>query len=124
MVERSHVEQKYIDYWRSRQAKRIAQVKVWEDAAWLQVKKVACLLRDRFGASRIIVFGSLVRDRFGEDSDIDIAVEGMASADFFEALAAVNASGDRWIDLKPIESLEPRFRDRVLQTGRVVDENL
>lgn len=81
------------------------------------------LLRTQFGVTQAIVFGSLVRDRFGEDSDIDLAVEGLAKADFFEALAAVNAQSQRWIDLKPMESLEPRFKETVLSTGRVVDEN-
>ncbi|MGB3765161.1 MAG: nucleotidyltransferase domain-containing protein [Phormidesmis sp.] len=123
MVEQTQVEQKYIDYWRSRQAKRVAQEKVWEEAAWAEVEKVARLLKSQFGVTKVIVFGSLVSDRFGEDSDIDIAAEGMADADFFEALAAVNAKSDRWIDLKPIESLDARFRDRVFETGRVVDAN-
>lgn len=71
-----------------------------------------------------MVFGSLVQERFGEDSDIDLAVAGIDKADFFAALAAVNAHSKWWIDLKPIESLEPRFKERVLATGRVIDENL
>lgn len=115
------VEQKYIDYWRSRIAKRIAREKACEAAAWVTVREAACLLKSQFGATRVIVFGSLVRDLFGEDSDIDIAVEGIKDNRFFEALTAVNELGDRQIDLKPVESLEPRFKARVLETGRVVD---
>ena len=117
------VEQKYIDYWRSRQLERAAQIEEWEQVAWINAKSAANLLRERFGATKVIVFGSLVRDRFKEDSDIDLAVEGLASADFFEALTAVNELCDRWIDLKPMESLDARFRDRVMSTGKVIDAN-
>lgn len=123
MAERRVVEQKYVDYWRSRQAQRIDQEKVWEQAAWTEVKQVACLLREKFGATKVIVFGSLVRDRFGKDSDIDVAAEGIENAAFFEALTAVNEIGERWIDLKPMESLDARFKSRVLATGRVIDAN-
>ena len=117
------VEQKYIDYWRAKQADQKVLTQRWEQEAWADVKAAVLLLRSQFGVTKAIVFGSLVRDRFGEDSDIDLAVEGLAKADLFEALAAVNAQSKRWIDLKPMESLEPRFKERVLYTGRVIDEN-
>ena len=52
MVEQTQVEQKYIDYWRSRQAKRVAQEKVWEEAAWAEVEKVARLLKSQFGVTK------------------------------------------------------------------------
>jgi predicted nucleotidyltransferase len=118
------VEQKYIDYWRSRQAQRQAQVEIWEKAAWAEAKTAAALLREQFGATSVIVFGSLVRGRFGENSDIDLAVAGISKGDFFSALAAVNAHSQRQIDLKPMESLEPRFKARVMSTGKAIDANL
>lgn len=123
LVDQNLVEQKYVDYWRSRQARRIAREKALEQAAWADVEKAACLLKEQFGATKVIVFGSLVKDRFGEDSDIDIAVEGIESADFLPALTAVNELGERWIDLKPMESLDPAFKERVLSTGRLISAN-
>ena len=117
------VEQKYIDYWKARQAEEDARIKVLEAEAWEDIAKVAAVLREQFKATQIIVFGSLVRDRFGEDSDIDIAAAGIEHGDFFRALAVVNDYSRREIDLKPIESLEPHFKERVLSTGRVLDED-
>ncbi|MGB7084779.1 MAG: nucleotidyltransferase domain-containing protein [Phormidesmis sp.] len=117
------VEQKYVEYWRSRQAQQRAQVQLWEKEAWIEVERAVGLLRDRFGATAAIVFGSLVKDRFGEDSDIDLAVEGIAKARFFEALTAVNAHSKWWVDLKPLEDLEARFKAKVLATGSVIDED-
>ena len=85
------------------------------------MKAVSTLLREQFGATKIVVFGSLVKERFGEVSDIDIAVEGMASKDFFKAWVAVDECSRREIDLKPMEDLDPYFKKRVLETGKVLE---
>ncbi|MEL6938275.1 MAG: nucleotidyltransferase domain-containing protein [Cyanobacteria bacterium J06598_1] len=121
MAAQTHVEQKYIDYWKARQVEYDAQCKVWEQEAWVDVKSVSALLRSQFGATKIVVFGSLVKDRFGEDSDIDLAVEGMNSRDLFKALVAVNKCSRREIDLKPMEDLDPYFKQRVLETGTMIE---
>jgi len=117
------VKQKHIDYWRARMAESDLQCRAMEQEAWCQVKQAVALLKEQFGATKAIVFGSLVRNRFGEDSDIDLAVAGIKKTDFFQALSAVNDHNQRWIDLKPLEDLEPHFRERVLATGKVIDEN-
>lgn len=50
----------------------------------------ARLLRERYGVSRVRVFGSLVHGRwFHPGSDIDLAVEGLKPADYWEAVTAV-----------------------------------
>lgn len=48
---------------------------------------IAVMLRETFGATRVILFGSLATERFSARSDIDLAVEGLAPADYFPALA-------------------------------------
>jgi len=118
----SRVEQKYIDYWKAKQAEQDAQIKVWEQEAWAEAENAAKILCDQFNVTKVIVFGSLVRDRFGEDSDIDIAVEGLSAQDFFTAWCTVERHCTREIDLKPMEKLEPRFKSRVLETGKVIYE--
>lgn len=50
----------------------------------------AQLLRERYGVSRVRVFGSLVHaERFHEDSDIDLAVEGLKIDDYWEAVTSI-----------------------------------
>ncbi|MBE9064712.1 nucleotidyltransferase family protein [cf. Phormidesmis sp. LEGE 11477] len=122
MEPRIHVEQKYIDYWRSKAAREADQIKVWEKEAWDDVQIVASVLREQFHATKIIVFGSLVKNKFGRGSDIDIAAEGMEPNRFFLALSTVNRHSKREIDLKPMEALDPHFRKRVIETGRVISE--
>lgn len=48
--------------------------------------RLAACLRERYGATRIILFGSLAQGRFHEDSDIDLAVAGIEPGRFFFAL--------------------------------------
>ena len=68
-----------------------------------------------------MVFGSLVKDRFNLDSDIDVSAEKIPPERDFEAVARVNDLSSRWVDLKPLEDLEPYFRERILTTGVEVE---
>lgn len=82
---------------------------------------VHCLV-SRFGVTRIILFGSIINGRFGPESDIDLAVAGLARRDFFPALAEVNQLTPFRVDLKPLEDLEAHFRERVLRSGECLYE--
>jgi len=110
----------YVAYWRQRQVTgrasslRLAQ-QARADARW-----VAAVLRRDFGATRVLLFGSLARGRFVPDSDIDLAVAGLPAAVFFPALAQASKLSEFPIDLKPLEDLEPYFRERVLATGEEI----
>ena len=78
------------------------------------------MLREDYCATRIILFGSLARNRFTTESDIDLAVEGIPPARFFHALGDVNSIAPCWVDLKALETLDAHFLQRVLQTGEVL----
>ncbi|MBM4201523.1 MAG: nucleotidyltransferase domain-containing protein [Gammaproteobacteria bacterium] len=117
----SQVSPSQLDYWRRALSAQARQRQEMERVAWEEVRRIAAVLRDQFGATRVIVFGSLVRGRFTERSDLDLAVEGLDAERFFAALAMANGLTDRTVDLKPLESLSPHFRERVLATGREVD---
>jgi predicted nucleotidyltransferase len=58
--------------------------------AWKVAREAARLLRERYSVSRIRAFGSLVHgERFHPGSDIDLAVEGLEPADYWEAVTSV-----------------------------------
>jgi predicted nucleotidyltransferase len=68
---------------------------------------------------RLAFFGSVLRDDFGPDSDIDVLVEfdpdhvpGLALIRVQDELSAL--LGGRPVDLITFKSLHPRIRDRVL----------
>ncbi len=70
-----------------------------------RVRKVAHCLKKQFGARRVLIFGSLAHAGwFAKDSDVDLAVEGIAGDDFWEAWRlAEEIVGDRPVDLIDIE---------------------
>jgi predicted nucleotidyltransferase len=64
--------------------------------AWEVAQTAARLLKERYGVSRVRVFGSLVHARwFHEGSDIDLAVEGLKPDDYWEAVTSILFLDDR-----------------------------
>ncbi len=113
-------ETEFVDHWKNKREQRRLQLQALAEAARQELEPAVRVLVRQYGARRIILFGSLVKGRFVEGSDIDLAVEGLAPADFYPALAAVNRVTSRWVDLKPLEDLDPFFRRRVLDTGEIL----
>ncbi len=76
--------------------------------AWQVAQQAADLLRERFGATRVVVFGSLAhRSWFTSWSDIDLAVWGIPPDAFYRAVALVTRLSPEFeIDL--VESAECR----------------
>jgi uncharacterized protein len=107
----------FVVYWRQRQTQGRARSMRLSQQARADAARIAALLRRDFGVKRVVLFGSLASGRFQPDSDIDLAVEGLAAAAFFPALAQASRLSEFPIDLKPIEDLTPHFRMRVLTTG-------
>lgn len=59
-------------------------------AAWAAARQAARILRERFGVTRVVVFGSLVQETgFTRWSDVDLAAWGIAPEDTFRAIGAV-----------------------------------
>jgi uncharacterized protein len=89
------------------------------DAAWSIARRAAHLLREEFGATQVIVFGSLAHNAwFGPQSDIDLAVEGIPSEAFWRAWCALDrldAAVD--IDLIAIEAATDSLRDEIVDQG-------
>jgi predicted nucleotidyltransferase len=88
------------------------------ERGWSVAGKAADLLRKRFHAERIIVFGSLLRpEYFDERSDVDLAVSGVADSEFLRAVAAVTGiDGDMAVDLIQIEQTPESLRKQ-LESG-------
>ena len=61
-----------------------------ERHAWGLARQAAALLRERFHAERVLVFGSLIHPGcFTEWSDVDVAADGIDSADTLRAMEEV-----------------------------------
>jgi predicted nucleotidyltransferase len=82
-------------------------------------KQASSLLKRRFGAERVVLFGSLVsRGSFTPWSDIDLAVWGIAPDDFYYAVAAVTGlSPDFKVDLLEPATCGKRIHEVIQQHG-------
>jgi len=83
----------------------------WSEA-WQVAHAAAALLRREFGASRVVVYGSLAhRASFTRWSDIDLAAWGIPPALFYRAVAAVTGLSAQFkIDLVSPEDVRPTIR--------------
>ena len=82
-------------------------------------QKASCLLRQRYGAKRVVVFGSLAMAKsFSVWSDIDLAAWGIAPDKFFSAVAAVTGlSPDFKIDLVEPDTCREAIKSSILKHG-------
>lgn len=85
-----------------------------------RVRRAAGILKNQFGARRVLLFGSLAQPYwFREDSDVDLAVEGLKSGkDYWEAWKVVEEIiADRLVDLIEIESAGESLRRAIQRHG-------
>lgn len=107
----------YLTYWQKLKVQQQLENQQLAQQARQKLRAIVEILVNEFKAKKIILFGSLVKGGFDRESDIDLAVQGISPSDYFRSLAMINSFGDRWIDLKPLEAMEPHFLERVMQTG-------
>ena len=83
------------------------------------------LLIAKFGARRVILFGSLAgQTPWHESSDIDLAVEGLPEGTFLTAYSACRdlLPEGLELDLVALEDVYPEMGSRILQ-GRIMNQN-
>ena len=90
----------------------------WRQARELALK-VAVLLRERFGADRVVVFGSVAhRTWFTRASDVDMAAWGIPPGRFYRAVAEVTGlSSDFHVDLVDGNRCPTCLRRRIESEG-------
>ena len=86
--------------------------------ARVAAEAAARLLMQKFGASAVWLFGSVVSGKVHPSSDVDLVVEGL-SIDALDAARATLEGLDSPFpfELLTMESLNPAFRGRILQLG-------
>jgi predicted nucleotidyltransferase len=84
-----------------------------------RVRTAATLLKGEFGARRVLLFGSLAhRAWFTPDSDVDLAVEGVSSSDYWRAWrAAEECISDRQVDLIDLADASDSLKRAIQRYG-------
>lgn len=88
------------------------------------VERCVEVLKTRFGARRVIPFGSVAgKGIWHSGSDLDLAVEGLASERFFHAWASLREvlPSDVDVDMVPLEDASPELRARILAEEEMSD---
>lgn len=109
--------ERYQRFARALSQARDAEVERHRQIAWGAARQAARALREEFGATRVVVFGSLAHGAwFGSRSDIDLAVEGIPPDAFWRAWCALDRldTGIE-IDLVAMESASPRLLEAIDQ---------
>jgi predicted nucleotidyltransferase len=101
--------------WQDRQAARALR----REQAWQVARHAAQLLRERFGASRVVAYGSLAHGLwFSETSDIDLAAWGLPPDDYFLAVATLQELSPEFeIDLVNAGQCQPALREAIAEEG-------
>ncbi len=89
------------------------------EKALLVVRAAARLLKDNYGATRVVAYGSVLdADRFGPRSDIDLAAQGIPPGDFWRAWGAVERLGPEFeINLLALETASDRLLAHINAQG-------
>lgn len=84
-----------------------------------RIREAATMLRTHFGVRRVVLFGSLAHAAwFMPDSDVDLAVEGLAGEVYWEAWEKVEQIiDDRPVDLIEIEMARESLRQAIEKRG-------
>ena len=92
--------------------------------AWQDSQEIIKFIIERYNPKRIYQWGSLLDwEHFAEISDIDIALEGITSADqIFEIYGSIMNMSDYSIDLVQMEKIAPEFAEIIKKKGKVVYE--
>ena len=87
--------------------------------AWEVARKTATMLKERFGAARVLVFGSLAHGAwFTPRSDIDLCVDGIPVEKFFHAEADVEAMASGFkIDLVDLRECSSELLRQIEEEG-------
>ncbi len=87
--------------------------------AWRVARQAAKVLREQFGAQRVVIFGSLAqRGWFTQWSDIDLAAWGVPDERFYQAVATITALSPAFkVDLIDPETCRSRLRQAIEREG-------
>ena len=104
--------------WRHYRPFRIAGPPATLEGAANVARSIAKELVERFGAKKVMLFGSLARGGYSRWSDIDLAVWGIPPDVFFKAVSFATGFSKIWkVDLVDGEDCSKGLQDVILKEG-------
>ena len=89
--------------------------------AYLIIEKLLKILIDKYPVKKVILIGSCLEDkRFHSHSDIDLCIEGLSGAQYFQAVGEMLIESEEFnVDLIPIENSNRRMK-KYIEKGKVL----
>lgn len=110
--------EKYAAGWRKRRQADEQRLQERRAALLERAERVASLLRERFGARKVILFGSVATGRLWRHSDLDLAVLGLSEEQYMEAFWEASGMAQPFqLDLLPVERASAALQRRLAQEG-------
>ena len=114
----------YKKHWRERAEQEVALQRELASKARAEAMRVAQVLVRDFGARRVYLYGSLAQeDGFHQQSDVDLAVEGIAPQRFFKVWASAGVHSSVPIDLVDLDEVGDKMRRLILEYGELLCES-
>ena len=109
----------YSIHYRSTQKQYALEMRRRRQLGWLRAQAAARILEEEFGVGEVYLFGSLLQpEAVHPESDIDLAVTGLDSQRYYEALGELLCrTKDFSVDLVRLEEAQPSFATHILQSG-------
>lgn len=103
--------------------KKEQNLELWKTAK-NDFNEIVKMIIEEFNPIKIYQWGSLLNpDNFNENSDIDIAVEGIAEADRIFALWGRAMKMTKFpLDIIQLEKIEPEFAEIIKEKGIIIYE--
>ncbi|HAW49436.1 TPA: hypothetical protein DCX16_00565 [bacterium] len=84
-----------------------------------KIKSILC----HYGATKIILYGSLVRGDYKADSDIDMCYEGLPDENYFRAMAECIMNTRKRVSILDFESIKGYLKQRISKEGKLLYEH-
>ena len=98
--------------------KRMSLRLTHKEEALREAKRIAEILGEQFGASEVILYGSLAKDAwFDAASDIDLAVKGLGD-NYLTAYGYCLGISRFNLDIKPYEDMPEKYSKTIAKEGR------
>ena len=108
----------YIKAWEKRIIEKQKEREHLRKRAYQEAQALANILYAKYSATSVYLFGSLLeRERFNENSDIDLAVEGLPGSIFFEAAGELLLHTRFPLNLIPLRNCRESLREKIATTG-------
>lgn len=88
--------------------------------AWEKARAVATMLKERFSAEQVVLYGSLARGDFQEGSDIDLLVEGMRGSYWDMYVAAEECAAPFEVNVVCREDARPALIEAAMKEGVIL----